>query len=101
MKNQVDYFERMIKILRELKADHPDVDITQHLMLATDGNINLSDKELFHLLQKHKGELDMNTLSDRDLDRVIEETDDLFKEVEVSYDPLEDSDPWLREEEDY
>lgn len=82
MKNQVDYFERVIKLLKELKEDHPDVDVCKHLMLATDTNLNLNDKELFSVLQKHKGELDMNTLSDKDLQKVIEETDELFQDVD-------------------
>jgi hypothetical protein len=99
MKNQVDYFERVIKIFKELKEDHPDVDITKHLMLATDANINFSDKELYHALQRHKNELDMNTLSDRDLEKVISETEELFQETEVEDEEIDD--PWNREDEDY
>lgn len=102
MKNQVNYFEKVMMILRQLKEDHPDIDISKHYSLATDcGSFNLSDRELFLALQKHKNELDINTLSDRDLERVIEETDELFKEVEEEFDPLEDDDPWHRESEDY
>jgi hypothetical protein len=82
MKNQMDYFEKVIKVLRDLKSEHPDVDITKHLMLATDANINFSDKELFHALQQHKSELDMNTLSDKDLQKVIDETEELFTDVD-------------------
>jgi hypothetical protein len=82
MKNQV-YFEKIIKILKELKKDHPDVDVSKHYSLATDcSNFALSDKELYYALQKHKAELDMNTLSDKDLEKVIAETEDLFKEEE-------------------
>jgi hypothetical protein len=82
MKNQV-YFEKIIKILKELKKDHPDVDVSKHYSLATDdSNFTLSDKELFYALQKHKAELDMNTLSDKDFDKVIAETEELFKESE-------------------
>lgn len=51
-------------------------------MLATDANINFSDKELFHALQQHKSELDMNTLSDKDLQKVIDETEELFTDVD-------------------
>jgi hypothetical protein len=101
MKNQVDYFERVIKILKELREDHPDVEICKHLMLATDANINFSDRELYSCLQKHKNELDINTLSDKDLEKVISETEELFQETEEGYDPLEEDDPWHREEENY
>jgi hypothetical protein len=94
MKNQVDYFEKIIKILKDLKKDYPDVEVSKHYSLATDcSNFNLSDKELFHALQKHKSELDMNTLSDKDLDKVIAETDELFKEVESE----DEEDPWKDE----
>jgi hypothetical protein len=97
MKNQVDYFEKVIKILRELKKDHPDVDISKHYSLATDcGSFSFSDKELYQALQKHKGELDMNTLSDKDMEKVLDETDELFSEVEE--DDLEDLG---KEEEEY
>lgn len=95
MKNQVDYFEKVIKILRDLKKDHPDVEISKHYSLATDcGNFSLSDKELFLALQKHKSELDMNTLSDKDLDKVLQETDELFKEVESE----DEEDLWIDQE---
>lgn len=94
MKNQTDYFEKVIRIFKELKKDHPDVDISKHYTLATDsGAFSMTDKELFYALQKHKSELDMNTLSDKDLQRVIEDTEDLFKEIETD-------DQWLDEEED-
>jgi hypothetical protein len=86
MKTKVDYFEKVIKVLKELKEDHPDVEITKHLMLATDSSLNLSDKELFQLLQRHQGELDMNTLSDKDLQRVIEDTEELFQETDYDRD---------------
>jgi|SRR5688572_25646405 len=101
MKNQVNYFEKVMKIFRELKEEHPDIEISKHYALATDGgNFSLTDKELFLALQKHKGELDINTLSDKDLQKVIDETDELFKEVD-DIDPLEEDDPWHREEENY
>lgn len=84
----------MIKVLKDLKKEHPDVDISKHYSLATDcGSFTLSDKELFQALQKHKNELDMNTLPDKDLEKVIEETEDLFKEVD------EDDPSW--EDENY
>jgi hypothetical protein len=37
---------------------------------------------LFHALQQHKSELDMNTLSDKDLQKVIDETEELFTDVD-------------------
>jgi hypothetical protein len=90
MKAHTDYFEKVIKILKELKKDHPDVEISKHYSLATDASgFSLSDKELFLALQKHKNELDINTLSDKDLERIIGDTDELFSEVDPEDEDLE------------
>lgn len=89
MKNQ-DYFDKVLKLFRDLKRDHPDVEISKHYALATDcGSFSLTDKELYLALQKHKAELDMNTLSNKDLERVIADTNELFQEIEP-----EDQDDW-------
>lgn len=83
MRNQHDYFDRVIKVLKELKKDHPLAEISTHFILATDSDkYPITDKELYNALMKHKAELDMNTLPDSELEKVIEETDDLFTEVE-------------------
>lgn len=58
------------------------MEISKHYALATDSSFNFSDRELFQALQKHKSELEMNTLSDKDLQKVIDETEELFTEVE-------------------
>lgn len=93
MKNQVDYFEKIIKLLKELRKDHPDVELSKHYCLATDsGSFSMSDKELYQALQKYKTELDMNTLSNRDLEKVIDDAEDMFKEIDV--------DPWEIDEEE-
>lgn len=97
MKTKVDYFKKLIKTFEELKRDFPDVDFSKHYSLATDcGNFNLSDKELYHALQRHRNEMDMNTLSNEDLERIIADTDELFREV----DPDEEDDDWQEKEED-
>lgn len=82
MGQQVDYFERCIKVLKKLKKDYPDVEISKHYSLATDCGDFLSDKELYHALQKHRGELEINTLSMNDTEQIIAETEELFKEGE-------------------
>lgn len=93
MKNQVDYFEKIIKILKDLKKDYPHIEVSKHYSLATDcSNFSLSDKELYLTLQKHKSELDMNTLSDSDLDKVIGDTDELFKEVDPEDEDIPEDD---------
>lgn len=91
--NNVDYFERVIKLFRDLKSDNPDIDISKHYLLATSESNGtfLTDKELYQCLQRHKTELDINTLSDKDLDKVITDTEELFKEVDVED---EEEEPW-------
>lgn len=83
MKNQNHYFDKIIKVLKELKKDNPDVELSKHLSLATseyDSIFSLSDKELFTVLQKHQSELSMNTLSTKDLEKIISDTENFFKE---------------------
>lgn len=73
-----------------MKQEYPDIEVSKHYSLATDCGNFLTDKELFHALQRHKGELDMNTLSSGDTDKIIQETDELFTEV----DPDLEQDDW-------
>jgi len=71
------------------------VEISKHYLLATDGStFPLTDKELYYALGKHKSELDMNTLSTEDMEKVISETEELFKEVE-------EEDEWSDEDQVY
>jgi pantothenate kinase len=89
MRNQIDYFDRVIKVLKELKKDHPDVEVSKHYILATDGSsFSLSDRELYHAFKKHQNELEINTLSTQEMEKVIAETEVLFSETD--YDPALD-----------
>lgn len=83
-KNQKDYLARIINILVDLKESNPDIEITKHLILATSdfNNFEMSDKELYESLVKHKTEMDINTLSQKDLEKVLEDTDEIFSEVD-------------------
>ena len=87
MADKTNYFDKIIKLLKELNRDNPDVDLSKHISLATSeysSIFSLSDKELFRALQKHKSELDMNTLSTKELEKIIE--DDIFSEDTDEYD---------------
>ncbi len=101
MRNQIDYFEKVIKILKDLKREYPSIEVSKHYILSTDNaGFSLTDKELFHALQKHKGELDMNTLSEEDMEEVIKDADSMFISIdEEEWDTEEDS--WNKEDEDY
>ena len=76
------------KILLRLKDLHiafPKLSICHHLSLATTdfGDIfRMEDTELLESLDKYKAELEMNTVPDTELDRIIEEgknLDTLFR----------------------
>lgn len=93
MRNQVDYFEKVLRILKDLKEEHPDLEMSKHYSLATDCvNFSMTDKELYYAFKKYQDELAMNTLSDRDLEKVITDTDELFKEV--NSDDIDDFESW-------
>ena len=96
MKNKVDYFEKVIKVLKDLKKDYPDVDTSKHINLATEeyNGCFLSDKELYTALKKYESELAMNTVSDKDLVQVLWDTDEIFKSGNyiVGVDPYNDED---------
>lgn len=92
MKNSM-YFEKIIKILKALKEDHPDIEVSQHYALATNDHGDfLTDKELYDCLVQHKTALDINTLSIKDISLVIEEGNQLFDGEKYDYgiDPYEE-----------
>ena len=91
MKNQPDYFDKIIKVLKDLKKDHPNCEFSTHYILATGSDgWPITDGELYRSFIKYKSELDMNTLSDEDMEKVIKETDDLFREVDLEDEDLEE-----------
>jgi hypothetical protein len=71
--------------LKDLKLDFPKQSICHHLSLATAdyGDIfKMDDEELLAALTKYKEELEINTVPDNELERIIEEgknLDILFK----------------------
>lgn len=92
MKN-CNYFEKTIQVLKDLKEKY-NLDMAKHISLATSdyGDIfTMSDKELFKALEKHKSELDiLNNIPENDIDLIILETEELFKEVDSEDEDLEE-----------
>lgn len=85
MKNQVDYFRKTMKTLEDLNKDYPGIEISKHLMLATNGDIDfISNKELWTLLEKYKITLEM--------DHLVRNNENLFIEDEESEDDWNESD---------
>ena len=76
---------RILLRLKDLKLDFPDQSICHHLSLATAdyGDIfKMDDDDLLAALDKYKMELEINTVPDNELERIIEEgknLDILFK----------------------
>lgn len=95
------YFNKVLKLFKELKEEYPHIEISRHYCLATsDSNGNfLSDKDLYELLQQHKTELDINTLSDESLDTVIRNGENLFNSDDSIF--FDDEDPEYQDFEDY
>lgn len=86
MRNQEkDYFKLILDNLKELKETKPDSDICQHLaMVLTNPTdlFNMTEKELAESLTDYIDSLSYDTVSDKDMEKLIADTEDLFKEVE-------------------
>lgn len=80
-KTQSSYFDKIVKILKEIKRDDPSTDISRHLFMAIteypENLFYLEDKGLYELLREYQTELEMNTLSTEDLVEIIE-NDDIY-----------------------
>ncbi len=84
MKNQ-DYLERIIKLLKSFKKDYPDFDISQIISMSTDcKNFCMTNKELYNSIEEYKDILDtdVTSLGRKDILEILEETEDLFQEIE-------------------
>jgi len=91
MKNQTDYFDKIIKVLKDLKKDHPNVEVSRHYLLATDNNtFPLSDKDLYDYLIKYRSELYMNTISDEEILDLINNPEKLYTEDDWNDEDLDE-----------
>lgn len=91
MKNQIDYFERIQKGFKKLKAEYPTSTMGKHLDIAFGEYrclFSVSDKELSHALDKYIAELDIDTF-DCDVEEIVKDGQTMFTEIEVDED-LED-----------
>lgn len=81
MKNPVDYFEKIIQILKELRLAYPKMTLSQHITLATcDEGDFIPDKTLYSCLLEHQSDLELiEDLKDFDIEK---ETEEIFKEID-------------------
>jgi len=81
-------YGQIVQLLIELKDDYPSYSLGQHLSTALGdyGDLwGVSDKEIAFALEKYKTELECNTVSDEEVDKIVkdaENLDKLFQEEE-------------------
>jgi len=81
-------YNQAIHILESLKKEYPNNTLGQHIATALGdyGDIwGLTDKEFLFALEKYRAEMEMNIVSDTEVDRVLKEgqnLDKLFQEEE-------------------
>lgn len=83
--NQENYFEKCMKTLKELKRDYPNSGIGKHITLAMfdyNDTFGITDREFSFALEKYQAELELNTVSDKDIENVLLETDKIFEDFE-------------------
>lgn len=72
-------------MIKSFKKDYPSWDISQMISLSTDcKNLFLTDKELYGALKvcKDRMDADVTSLNRKDILEILDETEDLFKEVD-------------------
>lgn len=94
--NQGDYYDKAIKILKDLKKDYPNQDLNKHIALSTFDYrdiFSLTGKEFLFALEKYKAELELNTVSDSDIQKIVNDTTEYY--VEDIEEDTESSDFWV------
>lgn len=98
---EIDHYDNIVKSLKQLKKDYPTSNMGKHLEIAFSDYCSLfsvSDKELSYALDKYIAELDMNTVSDDDMEIVLRDTEILFSEIETEDEDFEED---FKDEEDF
>jgi hypothetical protein len=71
---RADYYKRALRLLQELKTEHPNYTIGQHIATALDDYTDiwsLTDKEFCFALEKYKAGLDIDIATDDDVQRIV------------------------------
>ena len=92
---KADFYNRTLESFTQLKKDYPGSTLGRHIELAFGDYNNLmsiTDKELSEALIKYTAELELNTLSDNDLDKIIKDGEELFNVNEDDSDEEESED---------
>lgn len=92
--SKLNHHGEIIKCLQELHRSYPSQNLGRHLSMALSDygdSWAMSDKELLFAIQKYAAELDMNTVDDSEIQKIIKDGMDLK--------PLEEDDEYGNEEE--
>jgi len=85
-------YNQAVQILHDLKKEYPNNTLGQHIATALwdYGHIcNITDKEFVFALEKYKVEMELNIVSDSEVDKIVkdaENLDILFRDEEEDYD---------------
>lgn len=84
-------YNQAVQILHDLKREYPNNTLGQHIATALGdyGDIwGLTDKEFLFALEKYKAEMEMNIVSDSEVDKIVKDAEDLGKlfQEEEDYD---------------
>ena len=96
MNKKPNYYNQIIRVLEDLREEHPTYNIGKHLSTALDGSDlwGMSDKEIYTALKKYAIELDSDLHEDTDdLEEIIKDgininhmcSEDLLEEDEDEY----------------
>lgn len=84
-------YNQAVQILHDLKKEYPNNTLGQHLATALGdyGDIwGISDKEFVFALEKYRAEMELNIVSDAEVDKIVkdaENLDKMFLEEEEEY----------------
>jgi len=76
MRKKKTNYSEVLEILEELKDSYPTTPISQHIYgaLVEYGNFwGISDKEVAFALKKYKSEMELNIVSDKEVEKIVEE----------------------------
>lgn len=91
MGKKTTLYSQAVQILHDLKKEYPNNTLGQHIAIALGdyGDIwGLTDKEFLFALEKYKSEMELNIVSDVEVDKIVrdaENLDKLFREEEEDY----------------
>lgn len=90
-KNKPAAYNQAIHLLQDLNKSYPTYTLGQHISTALSdyGDAwGISDKEFLFALEKYQAELEYNTVSDAEVDKIVKDAQDLdklFKDEEDGY----------------